>query len=1400
MCAVSVTVQRPPIPPPRRRTGWSAAPIRRHRERWPGTTTAAAVIAHDHGPLLVYGGPGTGKTSLPGRVRCGAGRRRRRPVRHPRADLRPPRRGRAARPDRGRARRRAGPDHRRAAGAHLPRVRVRPAPPGRGRARRADRRGCSPAPSRTWSSANCWPPATRPTGRRRSAGAAHPGVRRPSCVTCCCAPPSGASARAGLAEIGAASTAGRTGSRRPGSWPNTTRSWRCATRPAGPASGYDNAEIVRAAAALLRRRSGSCWPPSAAGCRTSTSTSSPTPTRPRSTCCTWSPAAARTWSRSPIRTPRPTASAAPTRRGVAAFPDRFRAPSGAPGAGRHADRARTAPAGAAAGRDPAGRRPAARPGPAPGARCRPTAWRRGDVAVHTFRSAASESAYVAHRLREAHLIDGVPWDRMAVAGQVDRAAAARRCAARCTRPACRPRRSPTTCRWRRSRPSSRCCCCCAARSIRTGSTRTPRSRCCTRRSVAPIRSPSAGCARSCARWPPPRAIGAPSGDLLVEALHASRPSWPRCGAAWSAPAYAVAGALAAGPGRDRAARAPRIEDVLWALWRRPGWPSAGRRRAPAAAPAARPPTATSTPSSRCSRPRPRFVDRLPGARAEVFLDHVLGQELPGDSLAPTADRGAAVRILTAHAAKGLEWDVVVVAGVQEGIWPDLRLRGSVLGAERLVDVSPAASARRPDRPSRPAPASRRGRQRRRRDRGAARRGAAAVLRRGDPGPAAARGDRRALRRRRGAAVPVPRRAASRPIRTVRRRARADPAAPRADARRAGRRAAGGADRSRSPRPRAPARRGAQLRRLADAGVPGADPDEWWGLRELSDARPLVDDGEQVVVTPSTVEVVQRCSLRWLLERHGGRDAPSPEQGVGNLVHDAAMLADGRGTSTGPSWSAYVTGRFGEIELSARWLADRERGRAEQMIDKLVSWLVRQPAAPVRDRARVPGADRRERPGQGPGRPAGDRRGRPARGDRPQDRQDHQRPHRRDHRTPAARRVPGGGRGGRVRRRRHESAAARRWCSSAPSHVGAAGAGPARAVRGRGPGLGQRAGPRDGQDDGRVHVPRRGQREVPQLPGAARLPGVRAGPPGDRRLDRSRRRQSPDDADHDARPPPGPGSPRPSWPTCCGLRARPTPEQAAIIAAPVAPLLVVAGAGSGKTETMAARVVWLVANEYVRPEQILGLTFTRKAAGELASRIRQRLGAARPQARQPGRRRPASRPSRPTTRTPPGSSPSTACAAGYEPTARLLTEASCWQIADAVVRSYAGDMSVVDNAPANVTDAVLHLAAELVRAPAHAGRPVGVDRPVLRRASSAPAGRMYADGGQGTRGAQQARLALLPLVREYARRKRDLEAMDFGDQLARAATVASSTPRSARSSGTGTGSCCSTSTRTPATPR
>ena len=144
----------------------------------------------------------------------------------------------------------------------------------------------------------------------------------------------------------------------------------------------------------------------------------------------------------------------------------------------------------------------------------------------------------------------------------------------------------------------------------------------------------------------------------------------------------------AGDRREAAARpAATAEDVLWAVWRASGladrWAAASARGGRRGATADRDLDAVMVLFDAAAR----FTDRLPGARIEAFLDHLLDQQLPADTLAPIADRGDAVRILTAHAAKGLEWDVVVVAGVQEGVWPDLRLRGSVLGSERLVDIA-----------------------------------------------------------------------------------------------------------------------------------------------------------------------------------------------------------------------------------------------------------------------------------------------------------------------------------------------------------------------------------------------------------------------------------------------------------------------------------------------------------------------------------------------------------------------------------------------------------------------------------------------------------------------------------------------------------------------------------------
>ncbi|HEX5741267.1 MAG TPA: ATP-dependent helicase, partial [Pilimelia sp.] len=240
---------------------------------------------------------------------------------------------------------------------------------------------------------------------------------------------------------------------------------------------------------------------------------------------------------------------------------------------------------------------------------------------------------------------------------------------------------------------------------------------------------------------------------------------------------------------------------------------------------------------------------------------------------------------------------------------------------------------------------------------------------------------------------------------------------------------------------------------------------------------------------------------------------------------------------------------------------------------------------------------------------------------------------------------------------------------------------------------------------------------------------------------------------------------------------PTGEQAEVISAPVGPMLVVAGAGSGKTETMAGRVVWLVANAYARADQILGLTFTRKAAGELAHRVRTRLHQLDRRLGHPARDPDAGVGGEPTVATyhayAAGIVTAHGLRAGFEPAARLLTEASCWQLADRVVRGYDGDMAAVDRAPATVVADVLALAGELAEHLVTPDALAGWTEAFLARVDALP-GRMYADVAQ-LRGRQRARRALVPLLERYAARKLAAEAMDFGDQLARAATVARDHP-------------------------
>lgn len=261
------------------------------------------------------------------------------------------------------------------------------------------------------------------------------------------------------------------------------------------------------------------------------------------------------------------------------------------------------------------------------------------------------------------------------------------------------------------------------------------------------------------------------------------------------------------------------------------------------------------------------------------------------------------------------------------------------------------------------------------------------------------------------------------------------------------------------------------------------------------------------------------------------------------------------------------------------------------------------------------------------------------------------------------------------------------------------------------------------------------------------------------------------------------------------RDLPTDEQVAVIESPLRPALVVAGAGSGKTETMAARVVWLLANGMVAPEEVLGLTFTRKAAGELAERVRRRLRHLARAAAAEGVHLPGLTVAEDAadggagllTVARPTISTYNAYAAslvsdhglrlGVEPAARLLGEAAQWQLASEVVESWTADL---DSAAAvsTVVEAVLTLSGALdehLLEPEEARRRIeGIVDDIEATPPGAPPRAPYAKVRDLVASLRE-RQRMLDLVAAYRERKRAADALDFGDQVAVAARLARDVP-------------------------
>ena len=314
----------------------------------------------------------------------------------------------------------------------------------------------------------------------------------------------------------------------------------------------------------------------------------------------------------------------------------------------------------------------------------------------------------------------------------------------------------------------------------------------------------------------------------------------------------------------------------------------------------------------------RFVDRLPHLGVLDFLDDVDAQEIPGDTLAQRTPDGDAVRVLTAHAAKGLEWPLVVVAGVQEGVWPDLRLRSSLLGADALIEAVAGGTAAGVDRRAGLLAEERRlfyvavTRARERL--------VVTAVSSGDGGE-----DRPSrLLAELGVEVPTVLTSVGRPftgsgvLAELRQVAATSPD---------------------------PALREAACRRLArlaagdDAPlVAAADPDRWWGVTGLSDDTPLVVPGETVRVSPSKVEAFDACSLRWFLESAVGVASSSgPPQVLGSLVHALCELASGPAALDESALQQRLDDVLPELDLGATWKARQRRDQALEWLTKFLVW-------------------------------------------------------------------------------------------------------------------------------------------------------------------------------------------------------------------------------------------------------------------------------------------------------------------------------------------------------------------------------------------------------------------------------------------------------------------------------
>ncbi|MEV6551247.1 ATP-dependent DNA helicase [Streptomyces sp. NPDC051597] len=362
-------------------------------------------------------------------------------------------------------------------------------------------------------------------------------------------------------------------------------------------------------------------------------------------------------------------------------------------------------------------------------------------------------------------------------------------------------------------------------------------------------------------------------------------------------------------------------EALWELWNGTPWPQRLERAALRGGTAGR--NAHRDLDAVCALfdTAARAEERTGGRGALNFLEEVDAQDIAADTLTRRTARPDAVRLMTAHRSKGLEWSLVVVAGVQEGLWPDLRRRGSLLEADRI-----------------------------------GRDGLAEPL---TPGALLAEERRlfyvaatRARDRLVVTAVKAPADDGDQPSRFLSelgeepKDVTGRPRRPLAVAALVAELRATTVDPEASEALRdAAARRLARLAALTDDEgqplVPAAHPYRWWGLNEPTrSAVPLRDRDHPVVLSGSALDqLANTCALQWFLGREVKADAPATAaQGFGNVVH---VLADEVASGRTPADLAVLMERLDSVwdalAFDAPWKSEQEKNNARVALERFLRW-------------------------------------------------------------------------------------------------------------------------------------------------------------------------------------------------------------------------------------------------------------------------------------------------------------------------------------------------------------------------------------------------------------------------------------------------------------------------------